>query len=905
MSLFNSGLQYVKSVINLRNKQEELRKAKETSKIYYQKEEQFIHWISNQVDLNEKTEYLEAFYDLSLYARKQNLVQVSIFEEFDTDRLTDLRVRLDRDKNAAQYFRKNLTTIYSLLHLLNQYLETSDRPVLSKSAVAEENTVSFDEDEVESAESLEDEYRILDFENIGDLHHTKPVSLTFKGNLYQCGHWGLALAQLCKCISFDQPEVIDQFQNEEERNPKIPWIVDREHKQLLHGRKKIKDHYYINTCLTADNMAYQMKCLLDTAGIQYEEVVLRYRDPKKDKRDIESISNKTEPRMQSAKGDWPFAENNKGLKVFDHQPGNSRQILLNDQDENPKEKLSQEKFINFENIQNLDYTKPVSLKYKDELFYTDFWNSLFAQACTYLIKDYPEVFRSLRDQGVRFGNKQWIVNDEFAHTLSIPKRIASNYYVETGRKTSQLMANLKYLLDECGISYDNIAILFKIGSIPVQEEDQEEIEILLPEDHLSHVEERRQDIDSKTPENRKVEHEEKSPLLDSEDEVSVINFSQINAPEIIGAIPVSLQFKEKNYAFRSWEKLLNEAYLFLYEEFPNAFDDLLDSGISTMNEINKLVKTRSVFGSLMNIKRVLDGNDIPYSTLQIRFKTREQQKKNTEQEIQPNSASAKEDQFYREDQVPKVPETSKTDIDLLKKETSFFQNPYSEDNVDLSHPHETTYEIGLNEINEKYEPVAFSYFENKQEVDSWAEVYELAYEELMDDYDVKIKELADSQDEHVSVRNLYAKRNQPMMRPVKIGDEYYIDTFRSPQQIIQELRYLMDVCNADQENIVFECLEARKEPNPFFKWLDGKIKPGEKTRFLLLYQDIEKQARIDRLIRDNLCESIDPNLYKKIKSYIERNRIFKFNHKGESKDIDNFFNYLLQFSDEASQIINK
>lgn len=115
----------------------------------------------------------------------------------------------------------------------------------------------------------------------------------------------------------------------------------------------------------------------------------------------------------------------------------------------------------------------------------------------------------------------------------------------------------------------------------------------------------------------------------------------------------------------------------------------------------------------------------------------------------------------------------------------------------------------------------------------------------------------------------------------------------------------MDVCNADQENIVFECLEARKEPNPFFKWLDGKIKPGEKTRFLLLYQDIEKQARIDRLIRDNLCESIDPNLYKKIKSYIERNRIFKFNHKGESKDIDNFFNYLLQFSDEASQIINK
>lgn len=116
--------------------------------------------------------------------------------------------------------------------------------------------------------------------------------------------------------------------------------------------------------------------------------------------------------------------------------------------------------INFRCIESMAFSKPVSLSYFGDVKLESSWKGLYVDACKSLLEDYPDVFVQLRKESLNGSGKTWLVDEEHLHLLAVPKKIEEGLFVETNRSASDLVKNLKWLLDECSVDYENVVIAY-------------------------------------------------------------------------------------------------------------------------------------------------------------------------------------------------------------------------------------------------------------------------------------------------------------------------------------------------------------------------------------------------------------------------------------------------------------
>lgn len=116
--------------------------------------------------------------------------------------------------------------------------------------------------------------------------------------------------------------------------------------------------------------------------------------------------------------------------------------------------------VNFLCIDSMAFSKPVSLSYFGEVKQEDSWKSLYVDACKFLLEDYPDVFVRLSKESIHGSGKTWLVDEEHLHLLAVPKKIEEGLFVETNRNASDLVKNLKWILDECSVDYENVVITY-------------------------------------------------------------------------------------------------------------------------------------------------------------------------------------------------------------------------------------------------------------------------------------------------------------------------------------------------------------------------------------------------------------------------------------------------------------
>ena len=100
---------------------------------------------------------------------------------------------------------------------------------------------------------------------------------------------------------------------------------------------------------------------------------------------------------------------------------------------------------------------------------------------------------------------------------------------------------------------------------------------------------------------------------------------------------------------------------------------------------------------------------------------------------------------------------------------------------------------------------------------------------------------------------------------------------------------------------------ANKKNNEtlFIDWLSKKVSPAQLSELYIALQEIEKQAKKSRIIKASLYEDIDIRLYKRIKSDLEKSKIFKFQHKRQMGVINAALNHLIQFVDEYQNTVDE
>lgn len=116
--------------------------------------------------------------------------------------------------------------------------------------------------------------------------------------------------------------------------------------------------------------------------------------------------------------------------------------------------------VSFRHINSMAFSKPVSLSYFGEVKLESSWKGLYVDACKSLLDDYPDIFTRLKAESLHGSGKTWLVDAENLHLLAVPKQLEEGLFVETNRNASDLVKNLKWLLDECSVDYENVVITY-------------------------------------------------------------------------------------------------------------------------------------------------------------------------------------------------------------------------------------------------------------------------------------------------------------------------------------------------------------------------------------------------------------------------------------------------------------
>jgi len=109
---------------------------------------------------------------------------------------------------------------------------------------------------------------------------------------------------------------------------------------------------------------------------------------------------------------------------------------------------------------NMEYTKPKEISYFKDVRAVSFWNELYVKVCQFLFEDYPHIFKKMRTESLMGVSTPWITDGEHKDLLRIPREVVQDYFVETNYSAVGHIKNIKWLLDQCDVDYENIKITY-------------------------------------------------------------------------------------------------------------------------------------------------------------------------------------------------------------------------------------------------------------------------------------------------------------------------------------------------------------------------------------------------------------------------------------------------------------
>ena len=132
-------------------------------------------------------------------------------------------------------------------------------------------------------------------------------------------------------------------------------------------------------------------------------------------------------------------------------------------------------------------------------------------------------------------------------------------------------------------------------------------------------------------------------------------------------------------------------------------------------------------------------------------------------------------------------------------------------------------------------PVALSYFGNEIPENSWRTLYADLCKQLIEDYPEILKQLRkDSMSGKTKVWLVDDAHTELLAAPKKVMRNYHIETNRSAIDIMRSIRWLLDQCSVDYENVVITYIKRGgkdTDEKPIASTTDRKYKRDDKEGF--------------------------------------------------------------------------
>ena len=116
--------------------------------------------------------------------------------------------------------------------------------------------------------------------------------------------------------------------------------------------------------------------------------------------------------------------------------------------------------LDFSNMGDLRFTEPVTLIYYWTKHKVTSWRSLYVTVCKLLLLRHPATFERMKEESLHGEGGLNIVDYANKDKLLKAGQFGNDFYIEVNRNSSDLMRNLKKIIDRCGEDYGNIVVKF-------------------------------------------------------------------------------------------------------------------------------------------------------------------------------------------------------------------------------------------------------------------------------------------------------------------------------------------------------------------------------------------------------------------------------------------------------------
>ncbi len=252
------------------------------------RQEQFLEWLSNQVSPTRLSDYGLVLVELETFAKTKKIISGSIFDVNDPATTGKIVNALTMDRFYRFMHKKDLRWITELAQYLHRYAkenaETGSKltepadPISSVPNQTYADAVAAPQPAEKAVvpEGATEAEQTVDFTRPADYTFSKPVSVSYFGDVYPISSWRVLYAKVCRILLEDYPQVFEALRSGTLSSNYNYLIYDEVGSKKLLAPIEIESGFYVEVNRSAADLIRNIRKLLDACNVDYENLVITY-----------------------------------------------------------------------------------------------------------------------------------------------------------------------------------------------------------------------------------------------------------------------------------------------------------------------------------------------------------------------------------------------------------------------------------------------------------------------------------------------------------------------------------------------------------------------------------------------------------------------------------------------------
>lgn len=279
---------------------------------------QYFAWLEKQVSPAQLSELYMIYTDIEDFCLKRNVIKKNLFSLINLSDIRKVMNTIDSNTVFRFTYKKNLSKMSSAMRFYYRFVKehsellTQAEPMKSirNATPIEAKPVELPPEQIKYGEiaapsTVGAATCKIDFNNIRSLAFTRPTKYSYFGEAQaKVNSWTQLYVQVAKCLLDDYPDVLRSYINRNIGGQGRYDFADEAGLNSMTAPKMVQDNFYLETNISATDIAGKIKKLLDLCNVDYENLEVYYQgrvstaprtistprtDPRTDSSDIESI----------------------------------------------------------------------------------------------------------------------------------------------------------------------------------------------------------------------------------------------------------------------------------------------------------------------------------------------------------------------------------------------------------------------------------------------------------------------------------------------------------------------------------------------------------------------------------------------------------------------------------------